>query len=59
MASLLVGFSCSLSFPVMAVGEGLPSTGASASFPLPPGDLLGPSPECRRTTERQGSCAQP
>lgn len=41
--SLLVGFSCSLSFPVMAVGEGFPSTGASASastsFPFPSGDL--------------------
>lgn len=39
MASLLVGFSCSLSFPVMAVGEGLPSTGASAVSP----SSLGPS----------------
>lgn len=43
-ASLLVGFSCSLSFPVMAVGEGLPSSGAPASFPLPLGDLLGAEP---------------
>lgn len=46
------------SFPVMAVGEGLPSTGASASFPLPPGDLLGPRPEHCRTQTRY-KVAQP
>lgn len=61
IASLLVGFSCSLSFPVMAVGEGPPSRGASASFPFPSGDLLGAQAQARvpPDVQRQGSCDQP
>lgn len=40
-------------------GGGAPSTGASATFPFPSGDLLGAQPCVPPDVQRQGSCDQP
>lgn len=40
-------------------GGGAPSTGASATFPFPSGDLLGALPCVPPDVQRQGSCDQP